>query len=281
MTNPYQIESPALISFSGGRTSGLHAAGRSSTPTAAGCRRTWWPASPTPARRCRETLDFVRECGGRWNVHIVWLEYAPDGEKQRKFRVVDHATRQPQGRTLRGPAARAEVPAQPGDQVLHYDTQDPRHARLRPLAGLGALDQRRRPAVRRGPPGRQDQGSAGTLGDDSPALRRRRDQGGRRGILGRRSPSTSACRTSTARRRPGIATLLPQVRQDDLGHSCASDPSLADWWIRMEEEAGRPSRSAAFFRKDRPNYRRMRDAVLAEQGHGFRGAGRPGRMLLP
>jgi hypothetical protein len=44
-----------------------------------------------------QTLDFVRDCGERWNVPIVWVEYAPDGEKQRKFRVVDHRTASRQG----------------------------------------------------------------------------------------------------------------------------------------------------------------------------------------
>ena len=40
-----------------------------------------------------------------------------------------------------------------------------------------------------------------------------------------------------------------------------TDPSLADWWIRMEEEA-RPSKPlGAFFRKDRPSYRQLREAV--------------------
>ena len=39
-----------------------------------------------------QTLDFVRDCSQKWNVTIVWLEYSPDGEKQRKFRVVDQHT---------------------------------------------------------------------------------------------------------------------------------------------------------------------------------------------
>lgn len=48
-----------------------------------------------------------------------------------------------------------------------------------------------------------------------------------------------------------------------------ADPSLADWWIRMEAEA-RPSKPlGAVFRKDRPNYRRMKEAVLAERGLDF------------
>ncbi|HEY7159396.1 MAG TPA: hypothetical protein VH575_35955, partial [Gemmataceae bacterium] len=44
-----------------------------------------------------ETLDFVRDCGQRWNVNIVWLEYDPSGETQRKFRIVGHGSASRQG----------------------------------------------------------------------------------------------------------------------------------------------------------------------------------------
>ena len=47
------------------------------------------------------------------------------------------------------------------------------------------------------------------------------------------------------------------------------DPSIADWWIRMEETA-RPSKpSGASFRIDRPNYRQLRDAAVAQRGFDF------------
>jgi hypothetical protein len=48
-----------------------------------------------------------------------------------------------------------------------------------------------------------------------------------------------------------------------------SDPALADWWIRMEEEARPDSPRAGFFRKDRPSYRRIKDAVLAQRALDF------------
>ena len=44
---------------------------------------------------------------------------------------------------------------------------------------------------------------------------------------------------------------------------------MADWWIRMEEESQPDSPLAGFFRKDRPSYRRMRDAVLVEKALDF------------
>jgi hypothetical protein len=48
-----------------------------------------------------------------------------------------------------------------------------------------------------------------------------------------------------------------------------TDPGRADWWIKMEDQARPNTPLAGVFRKDRPNYRRMRDAVLAEQAMEF------------
>jgi 3'-phosphoadenosine 5'-phosphosulfate sulfotransferase (PAPS reductase)/FAD synthetase len=72
--NPYLIDGPALISFSGGRTSAymlfmiLQAYG-----------------GKLPANICvvfantgkerSETLRFVHECGTRWDVQVYWVEY--------------------------------------------------------------------------------------------------------------------------------------------------------------------------------------------------------------
>ena len=44
------------------------------------------PVFANTGKEMPQTLDFVQECGERWNVDIVWLEYASDGEHQRKFR---------------------------------------------------------------------------------------------------------------------------------------------------------------------------------------------------
>lgn len=89
--NPYLLEGPALVSFSGGRTSAyllkhiLDAYG-GRLPANVGVM------FANTGREVEATLDFVRECGDRWSVPITWLEYEPAGEKGRKFRVVDHAT---------------------------------------------------------------------------------------------------------------------------------------------------------------------------------------------
>lgn len=72
--NPFRIEGPATLSFSGGRTSArmLH-----------GVVDAYDGELPEDIRVCfantgkerEETLRFVHECGSRWGVPIHWLEY--------------------------------------------------------------------------------------------------------------------------------------------------------------------------------------------------------------
>jgi 3'-phosphoadenosine 5'-phosphosulfate sulfotransferase (PAPS reductase)/FAD synthetase len=91
MSNPYLIEGPALISFSGGRTSAyllkhiIDAYGGTLPASVVACFANTGKEMP-------QTLDFVAECGERWGVSIVWMEYDPDGDPRRRFHVVDHAT---------------------------------------------------------------------------------------------------------------------------------------------------------------------------------------------
>ena len=87
MADPFLITGPAVISFSGGRTSGymlwriLQAHGGTLPPDVVVC-------FANTGREMPATLDFVRDCGAAWNVPIVWLEfrhgYAKDGDFRRK-----------------------------------------------------------------------------------------------------------------------------------------------------------------------------------------------------
>ena len=72
--NPYLLQGPAMISFSGGRTSAymLHQILRAHGGTL--------PADvhvnfANTGKEREETLRFVHECGSRWGVHINWIEY--------------------------------------------------------------------------------------------------------------------------------------------------------------------------------------------------------------
>lgn len=86
--NPYLIQGPAIINFSGGRTSGymlkhiIDAHGGT------------LPADVLPVfcntgKERPETLDFVQECSERWATRIIWLEYRrKDGKPH--FEEVNH-----------------------------------------------------------------------------------------------------------------------------------------------------------------------------------------------
>lgn len=74
MSDPFLITGPALISFSGGRTSGfmlwriLQAHGGTLPADVHAC-------FANTGKEREETLRFVHECGTRWGVRVRWLEW--------------------------------------------------------------------------------------------------------------------------------------------------------------------------------------------------------------
>lgn len=74
MDDPFYITGPAVVSFSGGRTSAymlwriLQAHDGALPDDVVVC-------FANTGREMPATLDFVRDCGAAWNVQIVWLEY--------------------------------------------------------------------------------------------------------------------------------------------------------------------------------------------------------------
>lgn len=81
MSNPYKIEGPALISFSGGRTSGymlwhILDAHDGKLPD------DLYVTFANTGKEREETLRFVHECETRWGVRIRWLEQADRKSKE-------------------------------------------------------------------------------------------------------------------------------------------------------------------------------------------------------
>lgn len=78
--NPYLITGPALISFSGGRTSGymlkhvLDAHGGTLPDDVV-------VTFANTGKEREETLRFVHDCGSHWGVRIRWLEWRGDGNR--------------------------------------------------------------------------------------------------------------------------------------------------------------------------------------------------------
>ncbi|ESY88345.1 hypothetical protein X739_00625 [Mesorhizobium sp. LNHC220B00] len=80
--NPYLVTGPALISFSGGRTSGymLHQIVQAHGGT---LPDDVIVAFANTGKEKEETLRFVHECGTRWGVRIRWVEYRPDNKESK------------------------------------------------------------------------------------------------------------------------------------------------------------------------------------------------------
>jgi 3'-phosphoadenosine 5'-phosphosulfate sulfotransferase (PAPS reductase)/FAD synthetase len=80
--NPYFVTGPALVSFSGGRTSGYmlkHILDAHGGTLPDDVHVTF----ANTGKEREETLRFVHECGSRWNVPIRWLEQ--DNRKAKEF----------------------------------------------------------------------------------------------------------------------------------------------------------------------------------------------------
>jgi hypothetical protein len=86
MRDPFKIDGPTCISFSGGRTSAymLHRVLESN----GGLPDEAVVCFANTGKEAPETLQFVRDCATHWGVQIHWLEFV-SCSGQEKYRVVD------------------------------------------------------------------------------------------------------------------------------------------------------------------------------------------------
>lgn len=90
MSDPFKIDSPTCISFSGGRTSAymlwrvLQSNG--------GLPEEATVCFANTGKEMEETLRFVDRCSREWNVPITWVEYHEAEETKDRFKVVDFET---------------------------------------------------------------------------------------------------------------------------------------------------------------------------------------------
>lgn len=104
LSDPFKITGPAVVSFSGGRTSGYmlyrileaHGGALPDDVKVVFCNT---------GKERPETLEFVERCACEWAVSMVWLEYRNTGESTanvrhvggHSFAVVDYATASREG----------------------------------------------------------------------------------------------------------------------------------------------------------------------------------------
>ena len=142
MTGPFTLPpGNVAIAFSGGRTSAmmlhhiLEANGGLPNRAVVSFQNT--------GREMPETLDFVHECGQRWGVPIVWLEYIPDAPR---FQIVNHNSASRDGEPF---AALIRKRRMLPNRVARFCTAEMKvHALSRYLRAQGWRDYRRALGIR-------------------------------------------------------------------------------------------------------------------------------------
>jgi len=93
--SPYLLELPAVVSFSGGRTSGFML--RHILDAHKGQPEDLKICFQNTGLEHAATYEFVRECGERWGVDITWLEYRVNDENEHDYAIVAYDTASREG----------------------------------------------------------------------------------------------------------------------------------------------------------------------------------------
>lgn len=280
--DPFKIDGPTCISFSGGRTSAymlwrvLQAHGGTLPPECAVC-------FANTGLEDEATLRFVRDCGARWGVHINWVEYRPVDPG---FAVVDFATASRDGQPfeqiiikrnfLPNPVTRfctSELKIRTMHKFLRANWQalgwDAANLEWDQMIGIRADEHRRASKIR----------ARGTSTETTKEtmLIPLADAG-----------VTLATIDAFWKAQPFGLELFTDSRGRTLGGNCklcflkpaaqvasliAADPSSAVWYVRMEQYAEanfttKNSGGSWRFRSDRASYEQMA-ATAANQADAF------------
>lgn len=255
--NPFLISGPAIISFSGGRTSAymlwriLQAHGGTLPPN---LKVTF---ANTGKERLK-TLNFVLDCEVHWGVKITWLEWR-DGEHGQRFLIVNHETASRNGEPFKALIEKKRLLPNP---VTRFCTSELKVRVMRDYArSLGWEAWTNIVGLRADEPGRV----ARALDPEKT-----------------RERWTNACPLSDAgvdeeqvlafwkaqnfdlqlKSYEGNCDLCFLKGMGKVTRIMLEKPDLADWWVEAETWvalAGRAEGHNATFRSDRPSYRELLD----------------------
>lgn len=259
-SDPFKIDTPTCLSFSGGRTSAymlwrvLQSNGGKLPDECVVC-------FANTGKEEEATLRFVRDCGERWHVPIVWLEYrAPAG-----YEVVSFETASRDGQPFEALMRHRSLLPNPPKRFCSQELKIRTVARyLRDIGlvetvgegeffsmvGIRADEQRRAAKIERS---RVPLVAAGIGAGDVGAFWRAQpfDLG---------LPNMNGV---TMHGNCDLCFLKPAAQIISL---IAQKPERATWWARMERDIpalGRTTAQGSVFRMDRPNYAQL--ATFAEE----------------
>lgn len=280
MNNPYYIDEPACISFSGGRSSAymlyqiIQAHGGTLPDYIKVCFANTGKEMP-------QTLDFVKECGDRWGVDIVWLEcFARKGIHalgENKFfyetRIVDYASASRNGEPF---ASLLEARGMLPNVVARFCTQELKVLRIRDyMTRLFPDEGREKVWVN----------VIGIRGDEP---RRFHKNNIKTVIMPMYHDRITKENISAFWKAQNFDLELPNNNGTTDWGNCdlcylkgfkkrlsiiRERPELADWWIKQEEnsplKASCANPETAQFRKDEPSYRKMKVIATDQQTFDF------------
>lgn len=261
MSNPFLIHGPAIISFSGGRTSGLmlyrilEAHGGVLPPDVV-------VVFCNTGRERLETLDFVERCSQRWGVPVVWLEYRfirdgtprkgkhPVPKGRHTFAVVDYASASRAGEPFEQCVTARNMLPNPVNRVCTIDMKIRTCQRY--LRSLGWAHWTIAIGFRMDEPARVAKlnGKSKFKGEDAVAPLYH-------------AKVTNADVAAFWKSHPFDLALEPHEgncdgcflkSQGKLLRTFRDRPDLADWWIGMERRVAHAGGGTERFRRDRPSY---------------------------
>jgi hypothetical protein len=263
VADPFKIDGPTCISFSGGRTSAymlwrVLQSNDGLPEEAAVC-------FANTGKEEEATLRFVRDCAANWAVPIAWAEYRDD---EQGYAVVDFTSASREGEPFEAIMRRRRLLPNPMSRFCTIELK------IRPMArhlkaigmvdtvsegeefswvGIRADEPRR---VAKIGTSRTPLAAAGIGAQDI-------------GAFWRSQPFDLGLPNMNGKTMHGncdLCFLKPAAQVQSL---IAESPSRAVWWARMEREIpalGRTVGDGSVFRMDRPKYERMAQIAAAQIG---------------
>lgn len=268
MIDPFKIDGPTCISFSGGRTSALmlwrvlQSNGGKLPDDAVVC-------FANTGKECEETLEFVRDCATNWNVPIVWIEYQAAEATADRWRMVDFDTASRNGEPfealiksrnyLPNPVARfctVELKV----RAIHRYLKSIGWTAWDLMLGIRADEQRRLAKIGNQDYGKHEEkcaplGRTGITKEDV-------------GKFWREQPFDLGLPNNNGVTMHGNCDLCFLKGGAQVLSLIAEKPERAVWWAKMEALALASKPSGAVFRSDRPSYAQMA-AFAADQSDMF------------
>lgn len=265
MSDPFKIDGPTCISFSGGRTSAymLHRVLQSN----GGLPDDALVCFANTGKECEETLEFVRDCAANWQVPITWLEYRND---EQGYAVVTFDTASRGGEPFEAIMRKRSLIPNPVSRFCTIELKIrpmARHLRSIGIEGtMAELEHFSWVGIRADEPRR-----AAKISRDRVPLVAAGVSAADVGRFWAEQPFDLALPNNNGKTMHGncdLCFLKPGAQVQAL---IAEKPARSVWWARMEQDIpalGRTTAAGSVFRMDRPSYAQMA-AFAADQRDMF------------